>query len=202
MTSYEDNGNVICTEEYESRAIRFTNVFNNESFAFSLILVKGFVVGFDDEPNGAELVVYRLEGGKPVDEFIYHLRCDKFSVLLPLEAGENEFSFCISQYSVKQTYTYESSLSTLIVTPVFIICQNANESPDDSAQPDCCAKIVIGCRLIQTLIAESLYLCGYGKKTFSLENCKLLLLFYRNVFYLPLYFFQCLLTAIICTFNY
>lgn len=193
MTSNEDHGDVICMEELGSPAIRFTNVSNNETFAFSLILVKGLVVGFEGESNDAELVVCRLKRSKPVDEFKYCLRCDKFSVLLPLEAGENEFIFCISQFSVKQTYSYDSTARISIVTPVYIICRDENESPDEDPEPNLCAKIVIGCRLIQTLIAESLYQSGYGRKSFSLENSKLAFylvrLFYRNMFYFYLFFF-------------
>lgn len=191
MTSNEGYGDVECVDKFGGQAIRFTNVSNNESFTFSLILVKGLVVGFNGELNDAELIVRRVKRNEPV-EFKYRLRCDKFSVLLPLEAGENEFIFYISQYSVKQTYNYVSVASSSIVTPVHILCRDENESPDDDIMPDLREKIILGCRLIQTLIAESLYQSGYGKKSFSLENSKLafhfLGLFLMNVFYFFLKF--------------
>lgn len=152
------------------QTILFANVLDYETFAFPLILVKGWISeGRSDE----ELTISYLKSGVATQNVKVTVQDDRFVVLLELEPGRNEFSFYIGECRVKKVFFYVQPVERCVVTPVYILCHDVNKGPmDDQNIPEICRKISFGCRLIQTLIAETLFQCGFRKNTFLLEGRK------------------------------
>lgn len=149
------------------RIILLVNVSDNETFTFPLILIRGFINGSSEK----ELVVHFLKDGNSIRHNRIQVQDGKFIALLNLDFGRNELSFDAGRYSVKRTFFYAPPPEKYVVTPMYIICQDQNKSlSDELVLQETCRKISLGCRLIQTLIAETLFQCGFGKKTFLLEH--------------------------------
>lgn len=152
------------------QVIQFTNVTNCETFTFSLIFVKG-IININVSNESENLVVYYLKNNNIIKKISSRIHHCKFIVLLHLEPGRNEFVFNIQKNMVKKTFFYVLSAQTFVVTPVYIICADDNESNlTNETIKSICDKISFGCKLLQTLVAETISYCGFGKKTFILEN--------------------------------
>lgn len=148
--------------------IHFANVANNETFTFPLIVVKGCI--FDDNDENLEdniTVRYVDSDGNITKEVHSRLLDEKFSLLLDLKPRDNDFVFKYKTAESRITFHHNLPLSKFVVSPVYIICDG--EKPRHSIKT-ISDKIFVGCSLLQTLIAETLYQCGFERKTFALEQ--------------------------------
>lgn len=149
--------------------IRLANVRNNETFTFSVIIVKGCISG-DLLPNAEDKisVKYIDQQGNVSRKSCFKLIDKKFSLLLRLEPGNNDFLIEYQSVRIKQSFYHVLPSVKYVVSPMFIIC-DGEEIPYRRIEiiKD---KIYVGCNLIQTLIAEILYEYGFGRRTFVLEQ--------------------------------
>ncbi|XP_065202210.1 uncharacterized protein LOC135832704 [Planococcus citri] len=149
--------------------IQFANVRNDETFPFSIIIVKGCVCGDLSYNTEDEIHVGYLDHqGNTFQEKCYKLVDKKFSLLLCLKPGINDFLFTFKTVKIRQTYHHVSPSVKFVVSPTFIICKG-EDIPYHSVEK-IKDKVNVGCKLIQTLIAEILYEYGFGRKTFALTQ--------------------------------
>lgn len=148
--------------------IRLSNVCDQEIFTYPLILVRGRIWQADDYETISKTRAFVIDE-KSSAKIPCRLFNDKFLVLLQLEIGKNEFVFTYGQHSTKKTFFYRIPKRNQKVTPIHIVCENG---VTDNESVDIARKINLGAQLIQTLIAESLYSCGFTRRTFLLEQSR------------------------------
>lgn len=157
-----------------NRNIKFVNILDNESFTFSLILVKGYITSDTGKFDASgTIITYYLDPDSNVSNKVFSpVQDGKFIILLNLELGKNDFLFQFEQNETKKTFFYIRPASEYVVTPVYIICEETDSCNNYAEEHTEVIKgqILVGCRLIQTLIAETLYQYGFEKKTFTLEQ--------------------------------
>lgn len=152
----------------DKSSIQFANVQDNETFTYPLIVIKGCVSGTTDSNNENIIIVSYLDVDGNVEKIVRTNVCDgKFLLLVNLRHGRNDFFFKYKSVESKVAFHYVIPSTELVVSPVYIICEGEEPRNDVEKIKN---KILVGCSIIQMLIAETLYHCGFQRKTFALEQ--------------------------------
>ncbi|XP_075220678.1 uncharacterized protein LOC142324013 isoform X2 [Lycorma delicatula] len=154
------------------------NLIEGETLNFSLALLKGEVSRFIKDNKTLQLncnnhiVIHNSETNATTYWPVIKL---KFKCLVELTNGKNKIvlEFCNTSFEI--ILNYKPRATEYFVTPVYIICKNHDgrfQAPVnyDNSVECACRRIVLGSKLIQSLIAEKLFENNFGRKTFQIES--------------------------------
>lgn len=160
-----------CTNEIKencSHEIHLNNVEDGAAFCYTLLIIKGHITNKTNQH-------ITVSNNRSKELTQSKLKENNFKIIIDLQYGENTLtiSYCCS--SIKLSLNYEAHATDLVVVPVYIICKaddgkfqaphSENNSPENALK-----RIIIGCKLIQSLISEKLNELGFGRKTFQLGD--------------------------------
>lgn len=153
--------------------ITLTNIQDEETFSYSLILLKGYVPWRNTIEENKLFSTLSHNGERATTA--WDVVNGEFKCILNLKRGKNEVILQYEDSCRQLVLEYSPRKTNLRVTPVYIVCQGHDgnfQSPVgvDSSVESACARIAIGAKLIQCIMAEKLFELGLGRKTFQLEH--------------------------------
>lgn len=160
-----------------SYAITLTNITENETFCYSLPIIKGYVSIYTHDGNTDKektITLRKLTNGNyPEEVTIWPVINGNFKCLANLNLGRNHFVLEYEDASLSLNLEFKSKTTNYHVLPVYIICDGHDgnfQAPDDedNSPESACRRISLGSRLIQSLTAEKLHESDMSRKTFQL----------------------------------
>lgn len=158
----------------EHYRITLTNVCENETFRYSLPIIKGFILGsFRKCPAAGAVVLKKLY---PIEQVTtWPVINGHFKCLADLSLGRNRFVLDYGTSRIYLNLEFKSKSTKYHVLPVYIICRGSYgrfQAPnnEDSSPKSACRRISLGARLIQSLIAEKLWEMDMTRRTFQLAR--------------------------------
>ncbi|KAL0272432.1 UNVERIFIED_CONTAM: hypothetical protein PYX00_005402 [Menopon gallinae] len=158
----------------EQYRITLTNICENETFRYSLPIIKGFISApLRKCPVAGAVFLKKLD---PVEEVtVWPVVNGHFKCLADLSLGRNRFFLDYHTSRLCLNLEFQSKCTKYHVLPVYIICSGSDgrfQAPDDedSSPESACRRISLGARLIQSLTAEKLREMGMTRRTFQLAR--------------------------------
>ncbi|XP_055303437.1 uncharacterized protein LOC129569064 [Sitodiplosis mosellana] len=160
--------------------IRFLNVKPNDSFDYSIVLVRGEILNYTHRRHrhglsSVQIVNENIEGSIESAEIASD---GKFKVAVELAPGVNQlkFRFCCATHGISLIFDKRKNPRYLLRI-LYIICSNHDghfQAPCDAETTveRACEKIDLAIRLVQCLYAEMLTKHGFDRKSFEFIGCK------------------------------
>ena len=159
-------------------SVTLLNVRKDETIDYPILLIKGIIQHDDTDcgyGNVKKLCVFVSHDSIEKECTNVNVLNGKFKTLVELNVGLNtvRFVYCCASTSAQINRTIRETDFTIV--PLFVI--NAGHDGEFQAPPDeengpesACRRILLGCKLLQCLLAEKLSEQRLGRKTFQLKG--------------------------------
>lgn len=164
---------------HEEPAIEFINVKPNESFNYSIVLIKGIISNFNYRHGSTKLRISNethqisIENAEIAND-------GKFKVAIKLAPGVNllKFHYCCIAKEIPLQFVTKREYAKYMVKIVYIVCQNHDgrfqvfpKGTDNSIEL-ACEKINLAIGMVQCLYAEILSKHSFPRKSFEFIECE------------------------------
>ncbi|XP_047098968.1 putative zinc metalloproteinase C607.06c [Schistocerca piceifrons] len=177
MEKVNTQGTGISTCNSADHDIFVSNLQCGEVLCYSVVLIKGGVTNKNNSlcvPQNCKIKQFNNFSGlsKTTQWPIINFR---FKCLVELSLEENELVVECCGRTLELKLHYKPRKTSLSVIPLYIVCHGHDgkfQAPAgvENSIRSACERIALGAKLIQTVIAEKLYDCNFGRKTFQLET--------------------------------
>lgn len=162
---------------HDGPIITFSNVTPNETFNYSIVLIKGEIFNYNHRHGVTALQIINENNSNCIENA--EITSDgKFKVAVELKPGINQLKLhycCLANEILLNFIKHKSARYLLRI--FYIICQNHDghfQAPDgaDNSVERACEKIDLAIRMVQCLYAEMLAKCGFDRKSFDFIKCQ------------------------------